>query len=100
MTDFSRLDELTRMRTRAVDRERSLHPKDREERARVGEISSRVMAERGEEISRLSDGGRDRAALSRIGEHLDRTDPYRYGVPENRPVRQRAAAPGRTRRTR
>jgi hypothetical protein len=77
------------MMTRAVDRLRSLPPGAREGRAQANAVHQQAKDDRYDAIYGLSDGGRDRAVLGRIGEHLDRTDPYCRGVPEGRPVRQR-----------
>lgn len=97
MTDFRRLDELTELRTRSADRLRSLAPKDRGERERVSGIASQVANERAREILRLS---REGVSFADIGARLDRTDPYRRGVPDNRPVPRRQDPPDRTRRPR
>jgi hypothetical protein len=94
---FARLDELTQMMTRAHDELRAVPPKDRETRSRVGTVAQQVTDARFDEVLRLSRAGHP---LDRIGEHLDRTDPYRHGVPEDRPVRQRTRATRTTRATR
>jgi hypothetical protein len=82
---YRRLDKLTRMLTTATDRFRAADPKNRAERARTGSMQRRLNAARAQEIARLHDAG---TPLTVIGAHLDATDPYRRGVPDNRPVRQ------------
>ncbi len=94
MTDFSRLDELTQLMTRAMDQLRSLAPGDQAERARVSAVRRQVREERGQELARLCSQG---VPLRDAGARLDRTDPYRRGVPDNRPVPRRQDPPDRTR---
>jgi hypothetical protein len=95
--DFARLDELTAMLTRAKDTLRSLPPKDRAARERVNGVHAKIFAERGAEILRLQQAGN---SFTDIGAQLERTDPYRYGTPANRPARPRRDPPGQMRRTR
>jgi hypothetical protein len=82
---FRRLDKLTRMMTTAADRCRATDPEDRAERARIGGMQRRLSAARAAEVARLRAAG---TPLEVIGAHLDATDPYRRGVPGDRPVRQ------------
>lgn len=87
---FGRLDELTDLMTRTSDALRSLHPKDRRERARLSAGDSQLREARREEIQRLHQAGYSYAV---IGAYLDRIDPYRSGVPADRPVRQAIGPP-------
>lgn len=82
---FRRLDKLTAMLTSATDSYRAADPKDRTRRARTGGVQRRLNAARAAEIVRLLDAGIPPEA---IGAHLDATDPYRFGVPADRPVRR------------
>jgi hypothetical protein len=82
---YRRLDKLTRMMTRANDTYRAADPKDRAKRARIGRMQQKLRAARAAEVSRLHGTG---TPLEVVGAHLDATDPYRRGVPGNRPVRQ------------
>jgi hypothetical protein len=95
--DFARLDELTAMLTRAKDTLRSLSPEDRAARERVNGVHAKVFSERGAEILRLQRAGN---SFTDIGAQLERTDPYRYGTPDNRPARPRRDPPARARRAR
>lgn len=91
---LARLDELTAMKTRAMDELRAASPLDCENWNRVSEVHAAVLAERGEEVGRLTRAGR---TLADLGSHLGATDPYYHGVPDNRPVRQRTTTAGRDR---
>jgi hypothetical protein len=82
---YRRLDKLTRMLASAADAYRAADPKDRAKRARIGRTQTALSRAREIEIGRLRDNG---TSLGHIGAHLDATDPYRRGVPGNRPVRQ------------
>jgi hypothetical protein len=82
---YRRLDKLTAMMTKASDEFRATDPKDRVKRARIGRVQARLSAARAEAIAELADAG---TPLEAIRAHLDAVDPYRRGVPDNRPVRQ------------
>jgi hypothetical protein len=82
---YRRLDQLTKMMTKATDQFRATDPKDRAKRARLGGQQRRLNAARAAEVSRLNAAG---TPLGDISAHLDATDPYRRGVPASRPVRQ------------
>lgn len=82
---FRRLDKLTALLAKACDAWRAADPKDRARRERIGRVQQKLRAARGREIARLHANG---VPFQVIGAHLDATDPYRHGVPDNRPVRQ------------
>jgi hypothetical protein len=82
---YRRLDKLTRMMTRANDGYRATDRKDRAKRARIARVQLRLSNARATEVTRLHAAG---ISLASIGAHLDATDPYRHGVPDNRPARQ------------
>jgi hypothetical protein len=82
---YRRLDKLTRMMTRANDAYRATGREDRAKRARIARVQLRLSNARATEVTRLHATG---ISLAVIGAHLDDTDPYRHGVPDNRPVRQ------------
>jgi hypothetical protein len=86
---YRRLDKLTAMLARASDEFRATDPKDRARRARIGSVQKRLGAARAEAITELADAG---TPLEEIRAHLDATDPYRHGVPDNRPVRRAGGA--------
>jgi hypothetical protein len=86
---FGRLLRLTDRMTAATDRVRGTSPSDRRVRARFNRQWSRASARRQGEIARLAQAGVPLPSVSRV---LDQRDPYRRGVPENRPVRQRGRA--------
>ncbi len=80
---YRRLDKLTRMLAGASDAYRTADPKDRAKRARIGRMQTALSRARAAEVDRLCDRG---MPLDVISAHLDATDPYRCGVPGNRPV--------------
>jgi len=82
---YRRLDKLTRMMTGASDAYRAADPKDRARRARIGRTPTALSRARAAEVARLHGNG---TPLDAVSAHLDATDPYRRGVPGNRPVRQ------------
>jgi hypothetical protein len=84
---YRRLDKLTGMLAKAADSYRATDPKNRTERARIGSMQRRLSAARATEVTRLNATG---TPLADIGAHLDDTDPYRRGVPGNRPARRAA----------